>query len=94
MLFYFHPGDLGAPFILFLFFIAIVIALLILAAFVWVLYIALHKPKNKETDLAILIEKKMEIHQHHTIKTLPYFPMFCVFAALSLYFCFKYFIKN
>jgi len=56
MLFYFH----GSEFVLFLLFIAVVIVLLILAAFVWVLYIALHKPKNNALELTILNNKKDE----------------------------------
>ena len=60
MLFYFHGGDLGTPFILFLFLIVILIGLGIIGAFVWVLYIALHKPKNNALELTILDNKKDE----------------------------------
>lgn len=58
MLFYFHGGDLGRPFILLIFFVVILTALLILAAFVWVLYIALHKPKNNGFNSIIFNSKE------------------------------------
>ena len=60
MLFYFHPGDLGMPFIYFLLFIVVIIVLAILSLPVLIIYKVFHKPKNNESDLMILRDVKDE----------------------------------
>ncbi len=60
MLFYFHPGDLGMPFIYFLLFIVVLIALAILTLPVLIIYNVMRKPKNIELDLVNFDNEKDE----------------------------------
>lgn len=60
MLFYFHPGDLGMPFIYFILFIVVIIALAILGLPVLIIYKAFRKSKNKESDLMVFKDTEYE----------------------------------